>query len=250
MLLVVLDFFYELFIMDCRIDMSSWYICNYCKSDAYIMNIFPDTHWAYRVFKTCDKRFFDKHIHSIEHLKYFEKYYCDACMHQCYNKLEFEKHCDTIKHKTNSNITMECKLCEYTTSNKYSFEAHTYSKKHQNAIKGIEKKEFRCESCNFKTNHKSEMKRHEESKKHQDTRNGIVIQTEFVCEPCNFKTNHRSEMKRHEETKKHQNIVNNTQKEELVCEPCGYKTKYKSQMKIHEESKKHQNKLKPVEVVE
>jgi len=192
------------------IDCSGWYFCGYCRSESYIIDYFPKEHHAYKNFKTKSKIIFEQHECSTDHLKHFEKYYCETCEKQCYSRSEFNIHCETVRHKQRSNITMNCKVCNYSTTDKYKFERHEQSLKHQNAVNGVQKKEYFCEKCSYKTSFKSQMEIHEKSKKHQL-------------------------------------VINNNQYEDytgfLYCNLCCFKTKYQSTMKIHEESKKHQHAL-------
>jgi hypothetical protein len=191
-----------------NVDCSNWYFCHLCRSESYIIDYFPKSHHAYTSFKTRSKRIFEEHETSEGHVKHFEKYYCNTCEKQCYSSLEFNSHCETIRHKQKNNITMNCELCNYSSTDKYKFERHTFTLKHQNAINGVQKQELVCELCNYKTLYKSQMEIHEKSKKHQTLINsGNLERKLFFCNLCNFKALSKSQMNIHEQTKKHKNAV-------------------------------------------
>lgn len=195
------------------VDCSGWNFCAVCRSEKYIIDYFPKGHHAYMNFKTKNDRLFKQHEASEDHMKHFEKYYCEPCDKQCYSQSEFNQHCETIRHKQKNNITMNCEVCNYSSADKYKFERHTSSLKHQNAVNGVQKKELICETCNFKTYYKSQMEIHEKSKKHQTLiNNGSLERKVFFCELCNFKALCNAQMKIHEETKKHKNAVAYEQK--------------------------------------
>ena len=190
------------------IDCSGWYICQFCRSDSYIHEYFPETHWAYQGFKTKSKRIFEQHESSVEHMKIFEPYYCHDCEEQFYSQNKFDDHCETIKHKRNCNITMNCEVCNYSTTEKTKLERHFQTLKHKNAVNGVQKEKIK-----------------------------------FFCESCNYSCIDRHNFERHQQSLKHRNAINGVQKKEYICEKCNFKTKYESQMKIHEESKRHQKQV-------
>lgn len=190
------------------IECTGWNFCNLCRSEKYIIDYFPKGHWAYTCFKTKSNRIFQQHESSKDHMKHFEKYYCEPCEKQCYSQSEFNNHCETIRHKQKNNITMNCEVCKYSTTDKYKFERHTFSLKHQNAINGVQKKELVCEPCNFRTKYESKLKEHQETQRHQNAVSGLQIEKgPCVCELCNFKARSRSAMIIHEDSKKHKNAV-------------------------------------------
>lgn len=193
------------------IDMSKWHTCQWCVSDSYIIDDIPSTHYAFRQFKTRSTRIFEEHNRSEGHVKHFKKFYCEPCDKQCYFVKEFKSHCETIRHKHQCNITMNCEVCKYSTSDKSNYERHMFTLKHQNAVNGVVKKkeDYVCEPCNFKTKYESKLKEHQETQKHQDLINGTQIKKgPCVCELCNFKALSRSAMLIHEQSKKHQKVLN------------------------------------------
>jgi hypothetical protein len=187
---------------------EGWHFCAVCRSSEYVVNDYPQGHWAYSYFKTKDKQVFEDHKHTPSHIEYFEKLYCDACDEQCYFQNQFDKHCESVKHKKNNKIIMECKTCGYSTTNKYVYETHLQSKRHFNKLNGVQKEVFFCEVCNYTAKSRSQLAMHEDSNKHKTAvLKGGIIHEELVCKACNYKTFYPSQMKIHERTKKHQKLA-------------------------------------------
>jgi len=198
------------------IDCSNWYFCHLCRSENYIIDLFSNNHWAYTAFKTKSITAFEDHQISKDHMKHFEKFYCELCEKQSYSAVEFKSHCETIRHKQRSNITMNCELCKYSTADKYKFERHALSLKHQNALNGVQKKQFICEPCGFKTKYESKLKEHQETQKHQNVINGVETkESDLFCNLCNFKARCMSAMNVHKDSNKHKNAVNYSQTKQL-----------------------------------
>lgn len=165
--------------------LAGYYFCGWCN------------------FKTLSEKENELHNKTLEHMAHFRHTYCEPCNKQCWNKSALEAHCETSKHKKLANISMECKHCKYITTNKQMMGQHELTKKHINAVNGIEKPGYKCEKCNYSTKFKSQFNQHEETDKHQNNIRGIVKPDEYVCVECDYRTHIKSSLDLHKKSKKH-----------------------------------------------
>lgn len=80
---------------------------------------------------------FDVHLASKEHTARIKSksLYCKSCDTQSRSQLEYENHCNSIKHKKVVGLIPEpenyhCELCDFTTPSKHLFKQHNEGKKH------------------------------------------------------------------------------------------------------------------------
>jgi hypothetical protein len=224
-------------------------------------------------YKTKISKEMDDHWRTPEHLKHYEHLRCDTCEIQFFAKVKFQAHLETSKHKHLSNIIMNCELCGYMTTKQNQMDQHNGTKKHLNAVNGVQKPVYECIECNFKSCFKSLYTQHMNNKKHTTE---LMPKQVYECTTCNFKFNRKGhydshlESKRHkakflpppeaqtyectlcdykcgskqlieqhESSKKHMNAVNGTRQTEYECIPCNFKSKFKSKLDEHLERKNH-----------
>lgn len=181
---------------------GQWYTCDVCRCEETLLEENEENrkHWSWGRYKTRDALQFSYHEKTQLHLDQYKEYRCDACNVQCWTKKEYEKHCDTYKHKKINKIIMECKLCNYTTYTKSSMEQHVLTQKHRNKAAGIEKEIFKCEPCGYFTRFKSQMEQHLLTRKH----NGKPAEPEeYKCSICNYSTQFKHHLSQHNKSQKH-----------------------------------------------
>ena len=116
---------------------------------------------------------------------------CDICDFKCFNKYDFERHKNTIKHiKNTSNI-------DYITSKK--------THNHNQCVKNINNNIIINDTSN-------------------NTKIGDIdvvnYINKFTCDDCNFRCSKLGDWTRHINTKKHKIIVEQNKKELFICNNC------------------------------
>lgn len=181
---------------------GQWHTCPRCTREETLLEDNPENrnHWSWGRYKTRDALQFSKHENSDEHLQHFKMFRCETCDIQCWTKQEYDKHCDTYKHKKINKIIMECTLCNYRTCTKSIMDKHVLTQKHRNRAAGIEKEPLRCEPCGYSTMFKSQMEQHMLTRKH----NGKPEEPEvYTCDICNYSTDFKHHLTQHNKTQKH-----------------------------------------------
>ena len=75
---------------------------------------------------------------------------------------------NTKKHRGGfDDQTYECTTCDYKCGSKQLIDQHNATKKHMNAVNGIQKPVYKCLECNLITNYKSMYDIHMNTKKHK-----------------------------------------------------------------------------------
>ncbi len=101
------------------------------------------------------------------------KYNCDNCKFSCNEISKWNKHIETVKHKTGKKKQRsdfagpyKCEKCNYETINKTTYRQHILN--NHSTIED-KKKEYRyfCELCGFGSFSKDIIDKHNLSKKHQ-----------------------------------------------------------------------------------
>lgn len=101
-----------------------------------------------------------------------QKYYCEQCHFECQHKSTWERHIETILHKTGKRKQRcdikdpyKCDICGYVTKNIVIFKDHRLTK-HGNADQRKQEYKYYCEYCDFGTFCEKEFVKHTQTKKH------------------------------------------------------------------------------------
>jgi hypothetical protein len=106
-----------------------------------------------------------------------EESYCEKCDLQCSSVCDYNKHCDTKKHKNNTPISLECDICKIKCISEFHISRHLQTKKHKDMVESgkvsEEKISLHCETCNITCPSQATMKTHLQTKKHMKKKDTI-----------------------------------------------------------------------------